>query len=73
MAGAGIGYDSAGKWVKQIGDTHCGGILQGGAGLYYNLGKRWALRVEYRYYHMSEPFKTDRGLNSHNAVLGISF
>ena len=73
LAGAGIGYDSAGKRVDHIGDSHCGGILQTGIGFYYNLGKKIALRVEYRFYHLSEPFRDDRGLNSHNALLGISF
>jgi hypothetical protein len=73
LGGAGIGYDSAGKRVPQIGDSHCGGILQGGVGVFYNLGKKTALRVEYRYYHLSEPFRDDRGLNSHNALIGISF
>ncbi len=73
LGGAGIGYDSGGKRVEQIGDQHLGGILQAGVGVYYNLGKRLALRVEYRLCHISEPFRTDRGLNSHNALLGISF
>jgi hypothetical protein len=73
LAGAGIGYDSAGKRVEQIGDTHVGGILQAGAGFYYNLGERWALRLEYRLYHISEPFRADAGLNSHAALLGLSF
>jgi hypothetical protein len=73
LAGAGIGYDSAGKKVKQIGDSHCGGILQAGPGFYYSFGKTWALRVEYRFYHTSEAFRTDKGLNSHAALLGISF
>ncbi len=73
LVGAGIGYDSAGKRVEQIGDSHCGGILQAGAGFYYNLGKRWALRTEFRFYHTSEPFRSDKGLNSYNALLGISF
>lgn len=73
LAGVGAGYDSAGKRVKQIGDSHCGGILQAGAGCYYNLGKGIALRLEYRFYHISEPFRSDTGLNSHTALLGISF
>jgi opacity protein-like surface antigen len=73
LGGAGIGYDSAGKRVEQIGDSHFGAILQAGIGLYYNLGKRWALRVEYRFYHLSEPSRHDVGLNSHNVLLGISF
>lgn len=73
LAGGGLGYDSAGKKVSEIGDSHCGGILQTGAGIYYNLGKGLALRVEYRFYHVSDPFRGDRGLNTHNALLGISF
>ncbi len=73
LAGGGIGYDSAGKRLKQIGDSHCGGILQAGTGVYFNLGKGIALRGEYRFYHTSEPFRKDTGLNSHNALFGISF
>lgn len=73
LAGGGLGYDSAGKRVSEIGDSHVGGILQGGAGIFYNLGKGMALRVEYRFYHISDPFREDRGLNSHNVLLGISF
>ncbi len=73
LGGVGLGYDSAGKRVKEIGDSHCGGILQGGVGAYYDLGKGMAFRVEYRFYHLSEPFRNDTGLNSHNVLLGISF
>jgi len=73
LGGGGLGYDSAGKRVRQIGDSHCGGILQAGVGFYYYLGKKWALRVEYRFYHTSEPFRTDGGLNAHAAFFGISF
>jgi len=73
LAGGGLGYDSAGKRVIEIGDSYIGGILQAGAGICYNLGKGLALRVEYRFCHISDPFRGDRGLNTHNALLGISF
>ncbi len=73
LGGVGLGYDSAGKRVEEIGDSHCGGILQGGVGIYYNLGKGIVFRGEYRFYHLSEPFRDDTGLNSHNILLGISF
>jgi opacity protein-like surface antigen len=74
LAGGGLGYDSAGKnGVNEIGDSHCGGVYQAGAGIYYNLPKGLALRVEYRFYHISEPFRSDRGLYTHTALLGISF
>jgi opacity protein-like surface antigen len=73
LVGGGLGYDSAGKRVPQVGDSHCGGILQAGTGFYYKLGRRVALRVEYRFYHISEPFRNDEGLNTHTALLGISF
>jgi hypothetical protein len=73
LVGGGLGYNSAGKKVPQIGDSHCGAILQAGVGVYYNLGERWALRVEYRFYHTSDPFRSDRGLNAHAALLGVSF
>ena len=82
LAGGGLGYDSAGKNLRHfhshyysyyIGDQHFGGILQGGAGMLFNIGRETALRVEYRLYHISEPFKTDRGLNTHTVLFGISF
>ena len=73
LVGGGIGYDSAGSKVSEIGNSGCGGILQTGAGVFYNLAKGAALRAEYRFYHVSDPFRGDRGLNSHNVPLGISF
>ena len=74
LGGGGLGYDSAGKnGVMEMGDSHCGGILQAGAGIYYNLGKGLAVRGEYRFYHTSEPFRNDTGLNAHLFLLGLSF
>ncbi len=73
LAGGGFGYDSAGKRVAEIGDSHVGGIYQMGGGIFYNIGNGLALRVEYRYYHVSDPFRGDRGLNTHTALLGLSF
>ncbi len=73
LAGGGLGYDSAGNRIKEIGDTHLGGILQTGVGISYNLGKDWRLRGEYRFYHISEPLRRDDGLNTHIFLLGVSF
>jgi opacity protein-like surface antigen len=73
LAGGGLGYNNADNRVREIGDSHCGGILQGGTGFYYNFGKKLALRVEYRFYHTSDPFRKDIGLDTHNFLLGISF
>jgi hypothetical protein len=82
LAGAGIGYDSAGKRLKRaavlddplLGDQHFAGFFHGGLGVLFNIGRGKALRVEYRFCHISEPFDTgDRGMNTHNFLLGISF
>jgi opacity protein-like surface antigen len=73
LVGGGIGYNSTRNQVSEIGHSGCGGILQAGPGIFYNLGKGKALRAEYRFYHISDPFRHDRGLNSHNALLGLSF
>jgi hypothetical protein len=81
LAGAGLGYDSAGKrltiedsHVPLMGDQHFAGFFQAGAGMSFNVGRGTALRVEYRLYHLSEPFDTtDRGLNTHTVLFGISF
>jgi opacity protein-like surface antigen len=80
LVGGGLGYDSAGERLHRasnsplIGDQHFAGFFHGGAGVLYNIGPRSALRVEYRFCHISEPFDTsDRGLNTHNVLFGISF
>jgi hypothetical protein len=81
LGGAGLGYDSAGRKLKiedshfpLMGHHHFAGFFQAGAGTFFNVGRGTALRVEYRLYHLSEPFdKTDRGLNTHTVLLGISF
>jgi hypothetical protein len=81
LGGGGFGYDSAGKRltcddsdVILMGDQHFAGFFQTGAGIFFNIGRETALRVEYRFYHISEPFDTtDRGLNTHTVLFGISF
>ncbi len=80
LVGGGLGYDSAGERLHRgsnpplLGDQHFAGFGQGGLGLLFNIGRGKALRVEYRFCHISEPFDTsDRGLNTHNVLLGISF
>ena len=54
------GVQEEGSW-KRPGKKH------------YNLGKRLALRMEYRLCHISDPFRSDQGLNTHAVLLGISF
>jgi hypothetical protein len=81
LIGAGIGYDSAGKRLFRgnseaplLGDQHFAGVVHVGAGMRFDIGRGTALRVEYRLYHISEPFDTrDNGLNTHTVLLGISF
>jgi hypothetical protein len=81
LGGGGLGYDSVGKrsnrgdsHVPLMGDQHFAGFFQTGAGMLFNIGRGTALRVEYRFYHISEPFdKTDWGLNTHTVLFGISF
>jgi len=81
LGGGGLGYDSAGKRLNRgdsqaplMGDQHFAGFFQTGAGMFFNIGRGTALRVEYRFYHISEPFDTtDRGLNTHTVLFGISF
>ena len=80
LIGGGLGYDSAGERLHRgsnpplLGDQHFAGFGCGGAGMLFNIGRGMALRLEYRFYHISEPFDTsDRGLNTHNVLLGISF
>ena len=74
LGGTGLGYNNASKdRVHEIGNSNCGGILQAGAGIYFNMGRGLALRGEYRFYHVSDPFRKDTGLNSHTFLLGVSF
>jgi hypothetical protein len=81
LIGGGLGYDSAGKRLYRgpseaplLGDQHFAGFVNAGAGMLFNIGRGTALRIEYRLYHLSEPFDTsDRGLNTHTVLLGILF
>ena len=81
LIGAGVGYDSAGQRLFRgnsesplLGDQHFSGAVNAGAGVLFNIGRETALRLEYRLYHVSEPFDTrDRGLNTHTVLFGISF
>ena len=81
LIGGGLGYDSAGERLHRggsapplLGDQPFAGLGYGGLGVLFNIGRGMALRVEYRFCHISEPFDTsDRGLNTHNVLLGISF
>jgi len=81
LIGAGVGYDSAGKRLFRgnseaplLGDQHFSGVVNAGAGMLFNIGRGTALRLEYRLYHISEPFDTrDNGLNTHTVLLGIAF
>jgi len=41
LGGGGRGYHSSGGKAEEIGDSHFGGILQTGAGIYYNIVKGW--------------------------------
>ncbi len=81
LIGGGLGYDSAGERLHRgvgeaplLGDQHFAGFVNAGAGMLLNMGRGTKLRVEYRLYHISEPFDTsDRGLNTHTVLFGISF
>jgi len=73
LAGAGLGYDNSNGKIKELGDSHLCGLLQCGSGVNIYIGKGLWLRGEYRFQHISEPFRRDSGLNSHNILLGLSF
>jgi hypothetical protein len=80
LIGGGLGYDSAGKKLYRgsnpplLGDQHFAGFGTGGLGVLFNIGQGMAVRVEYRFYHISEPFDaSDRGLNTHNVLFGFAF
>jgi len=80
LIGGGLGYDSAGKKLYRgstpplLGDQHFAGFGTGGFGVLFNIRQGMAVRAEYRFYHISEPFDTsDRGLNTHTVLFGFSF
>ncbi|MGD9034347.1 MAG: acyloxyacyl hydrolase [Desulfobacteraceae bacterium] len=58
----------------QIGDASAVALGQAGIGLKFGIGSRKALRLEYRFQHVSDPFdSSDGGWNYHCFVLGISW
>jgi len=74
LGGGGLAYDNnSSKQVRGIGDSQIAGILQVGSGISYHLGKELWLRGEYRFNHISDPFRRDSGINTHDLNLGISF
>lgn len=81
LVGAGVGYDSAGKRlyhgdsrVPLMGDQLFAGICHVGVGMLFNIDRGTALRLEYRLYHISEPFdRADYGLNTHSVLFGLGF
>jgi opacity protein-like surface antigen len=73
IAGAGLAYNNNSGFVWEMGDSHTGGILQGGGGIFYDMGKKLLLRGEYRFHHLSDPFERDHGLNTHSFVIGVAF
>jgi hypothetical protein len=73
IAGGGLAYNNNNGFVWEMGDSHTAGIVQGGGGILYDMGKGLWLRGEYRFYHISDPFERDYGLNTHSFVLGVTF
>jgi opacity protein-like surface antigen len=73
IAGGGLAYNNNNGNVWEMGDSHTAGILQGGGGILYYMGKGLWLRGEYRYHHISDPFERDYGLNTHSFILGVTF
>lgn len=73
IAGGGLAYNNNNGSVREMGDSHTAGILQGGGGILYDTGKGFLLRGEYRIHHISDPFERDYGLNTHSFVLGVIF
>ena len=73
IAGAGVAYNNNSGFVWEMGDSHTAGIVQGGGGILYDMGKGLWLRGEYRFHHISDPFERDHGLNTHGFVLGVVF
>lgn len=73
IGGVGLGYTNSNGRINELGDSHMGGLLQLGGGIDIYLKRGIWLRGEYRYIHISDPFRSDPGLNSHNILLGLSF
>jgi opacity protein-like surface antigen len=69
----GVGYNNGNGRVHDIGDSHLAGLLQIGMGTYIRIAKRWWLRGEYRFQHISDPFYHGDGINTHTFVMGVSF
>ncbi len=73
IGGAGLAYNNNSGFAWELGDSHTAGILQGGAGIFYDIGEKFLLRGEYRFHHVSDPFERDHGLNTHGFLIGVAF
>jgi hypothetical protein len=57
-----------------VGDSSAVALGQGGLGVKFSVGTEKALRLEYRFQHVSDPFDSDDlGWNYHCLVLGFSW
>lgn len=58
----------------RVGDSSIVALGQAGFGLKFGVGSNNALRLEYRWQHVSDPFDNDdHGWNYHCLVLGVSW
>jgi hypothetical protein len=58
----------------RVGDSSAVALGQAGFGLKFRVGSSNALRLEYRFQHVSDPFDNqDHGWNYHCLVLGVSW
>lgn len=76
LAGTGLGYDNStnsNHKTWEIGNSHVAGNVQGGLGISHYIGKGWGFRGEFRFNHISDPFKPDPGINTYNFLIGLSF
>lgn len=73
LGGMGWGYINTNGDLKYMGGSHWAGLLQGGVGIQFLLGKGTFLRGEYRLQHISDPFNRDEGINTHSFLIGLSF
>ena len=48
-------------------------VVEAGTGIEHQLTKTCSLRVEYRFVHISSPYVHDRGINTHNFVMGVTW
>jgi opacity protein-like surface antigen len=73
LAGGGLGYATTNRETDNLVRREFAAVIEAGTGIEHKISEIFSLKVEYRFVHISSPYVNDRGINSHNFVMGVTW